>query len=166
MNDQNDKKMFFSVIVEPINTLVEAKERCHFVYNFDRINESCVILSPVTKSKKIYLLTVDETILEGEEKMFFAKRRKKPITHAPNYLFGLIAKLEHGDFTKDFDTKRIVAFSLGSMDVFSIYLPFENFLYCYFGDGETRLRAVMTSGPWSKNSNYVFLAEDIDEEPE
>ncbi len=155
------KTEFFSVVVEPLNDILEGKKVGHYDSIYDWITGKPVPLQKAEGTKRIYFVPVNERVPEGKEAEFLAKYGKKSVTNAPNYLLGAMAKLEEKDLPKKLKGKDFVAVSSEESGVFVLDVDNRCFLRCYRYDGERGLNVVKLAVDWNPDRGWVFLAEDI-----
>jgi hypothetical protein len=157
---KNTETQFFSVVTEPINDIQEASKSIS--YDFSWIPADMAPLQKAKGPKRIYFIPVSETVPNGKESEYLAKFGKKPVTHAPNYLLGVMAKLNEDDFPHKLKFKDIVAVSSSDHDIFLRKGCGPSFLRCYRRSGKRELNFVDLSGDWTPGGIWVFIAEDIE----
>lgn len=154
------KTEFFSIVCEPINDIEEGKAKGHYDSIYDHINPKTVPLQKAEGVKRIYFIPVTERVEEGKEAEFLAKFGKRPVTNAPNYLLGAMAKLTEDELPENLKLKDFVAVSGDEKEVFSGHLSRRCFLICDRRDGRRRLDVVALAGAWNPEDVWCFLAED------
>ncbi len=152
------KTPFFSVMVNPINNIEEGKTTGNYDSSYNWITANNVLLEKAEGSKRIYFIPVTENVEEGKEAEFLAKYGKKPVTNAPNYLLGAMAKLKESDLPEGLKLKDLVAVADG---VFLYHDGNRCSLYCRRRSGERKLNVVFLNGEWSADRDWVFLAEEL-----
>jgi hypothetical protein len=151
---------FFSVVVDPINNIEEGKKIGHYDSIYDHISQKTIPLQKAIGAKRIYFVPVNERVEEGRETEFLAKFGKRPVTNAPNYLLGAMAKLEEKDLPENLKLKDFVAVSSDEKEAFSDRGGYPCFLACNRSDGGRELLMVKLVYEWHLNHGWVFLAED------
>ena len=95
-------------MVTPINDIEKGKEEGHYDYDYEYDNcgfrksiYKYISLQGAKDVKRIYFIPVTERIHVGKEVEYLAKFGKKPVTHAPNYLFGVLAQCKQKIYLKN-----------------------------------------------------------------
>lgn len=153
----NHKTNFFSVVVDPINDIEDGKKVGHYDVIYYHITSKTVPLQKAQGSKRIYFVPVNERVEQGKEAEFLAKFGKRPVTNAPNYLLGAMAKLEEKDLPDHLKFKDFVAVSSDEKEVFSDHNGNRCFLNCNRRNGKRKLNMVKLTGEWNPEDDWFFL---------
>ncbi|MDP3762619.1 MAG: hypothetical protein Q8Q97_00910 [bacterium] len=144
------KEKFFSVVVEPINTVEESTLAGHHTAR----------VKPAKGAKRVYVVPVPRgtVLLKDGYPAMLAEHKLKPCVDGPAYLLSLMAKVPEFEMPDELHNIDIVAAEPDNPTSVFQYDNDDWFLYFSWHESDRKPNLANVRGVWS--SHWAFLAED------